>query len=99
MIKKLKLAAEFLGGEFNIDMMTEQPAIKLNGNYGLFNPREKDGRHWLVEILEKFTDEQWKEYSEVMNNIWIHIPDVEFEQWLSTAPSKICFECIMEVIK
>lgn len=111
MIEKLKKAAEFLGEEITIWENSKQAII--NASYHdsecqapvFFNPHEKEGRYLLVEILEKFTRKQRNKYIDLMFEKFKLIREKEhyryndFECWAIYAPSEICFDCIMEVIK
>jgi len=67
---------------------------------GLFNPHEETGRHWLVEMMKKLNRDQWREFEELITEegreLNISNPIM---QWVSCAPSELCFEKIMEVIE
>lgn len=110
MIKKLKLAAEFLGVEL-LHMEGFSPQIKWKSEkikkiiicFMVFNPQEKKGRHWLVEIWDKFDDDQWGEYYWKMWKLWKkqfkgQSDSIDYARWSQTAPSDICFDCICEVL-
>ena len=101
MIKKLEIAAKFLGGEL-LHMEGFSPQIKWKGekqyHIRVFNPHEKEGRHWLVEILRKFSPEQRNNYLGKMAKL-CPVYDIMGQCfWIATAPSDICFDCIMEVL-
>jgi len=103
MIEKLKRAAEFLGYELTTQFggeyfETKTEIIDIND----FNPHEETGRHWLVEMVNKLTLIQFNEYLYKMQVTYkegkLAKEDFDFWKWFWTAPSKLCFEKIMEVI-
>lgn len=106
MIGKLKKAAEFLGNkpESINDAFGKLYVINSDCVNKLFNPHEKEGRHLLVEMMDKLTDEQWELYvDKLLHGVYMYIPIADrpkrgFYKWLITAPSDISFDCIMEVI-
>lgn len=116
MIKKIKRAAEFLGydisegipNNYKLPLFT-YPANKVTFEHEPFewvefNPHEKDGRHWLVEMEDKL-DEVQSEFYIIKLCESIGIP-VHMDYVLKNndiyqikkAPSKLCFKIIMEII-
>lgn len=103
MIKKLEIAAKFLGIKIYIEL---DMAFQDKGKWDLenhdekFNPHEKTGRHWQVDIWEKFGTDEWESYTDLMYECWSKLKDCKpFGIWLYTAPSEICFKCIIEVLE
>lgn len=99
MIKNLKLAAEFLGFSTKIFDRVLHVSWDKNMDWVPFNPHEKTGRHWLVEMLSKFNFKQIEQYVTMLHtNTKTEEPFSMFKDLLTT-PSEICFKCIMEVLK
>lgn len=108
MLKKLKLAAEFFGGEL-IHMEGFSPHIKTKGEkqYHItsFNPHEKEGLHWLNELEKKLSPAQHDSYTRLIMKKWCGERTLDMKdkniscllQWL-TYKQEFRFNCIMEVI-
>jgi len=101
MIEKLKLAAEFLGYSKIDNGKRLSVYIKKDGKslFALFNPHEDTGRHWLVEMENKLSGDQWVNYEAKLYNAGDFKFTEEFNRWFKTAPSEICFKCIIEVLE
>lgn len=105
MIKELKRAAEFLGEDvIDVDNSPQKVWVKDEGialNIKIFNPHEKEGRHLLVEMLRKLDNNQFEAYVRLMVQAYLDNkegPLLSMVRLIVTAPSKLCFEKIMEVI-
>lgn len=106
MIKQLKKAAKFLEIEDIIDWTDDWSIFKEPESIGFetFEPHKDICRYFLVEMLKKFTQEQWQNYHHLMFKEWKHIKirdslKYEFGQWKDSASSDISFKCIMSVIE
>jgi len=101
-LDELQIAVDFLGLTYlkNGDEGIKIISSKLNSHNNTFNPHEKEGRHFLVDMERKLTPDQWDEYENKMDYIWLKTKAKNsFERWLKTAPSETCFKCIMQVIE
>jgi len=109
MIRELKMCAEFLGWDTvcpknGHTFKTFYDTLKFKD----FNPHEEEGAHWNKKILEKFNEVQWDKYLLKMTVVHTRLksgPDSyndsqrTFFKWSLTAPEKIKFKCICEVLK
>jgi len=99
MIEQLKKAAEFLGlvwGGLNPSGTT---CVRNGGDYDDFEPELETGAHWLKKMELKLSPEQWAIYEVLMIKEWKKItPMIDLLMWFKTAPTKLCFEKICEVI-
>jgi len=107
MIDKLKKASEFLGYRStknwtSRDLFVHITDPKQNVLFEDFNPHEKEGRHWQIEILRKFSEQQSISYYnkiikvmgfKTMQSTVLLLRDIQ------TTPSEICFNCIIEVLE
>ena len=99
MIKKLKRAAEFI----DVDILIKGTSIFVLDENDLvkdtFNPHQETGRHWLIEMMRDFDENQWIKYGDLMAAEHLYeVYNIGYTQWLLIAPSELCFEKIMEVI-
>ena len=99
--KQLKIMAEFLGWDIHENHFHLPEENDKNCLLAIidFNPHERTGRHWLVDILEKMTPFQYKTYVYKMSLVYPMDSNITLEQWIQTAPSEICCNAILEVIE
>lgn len=103
MLDKTKRAAKFMGYPvvilqgFEYYELSDKEIIPIED----YNPYEKLGRHFLVEMIKKMNPEQYKEWDYMMLGLFQEYKKegLRFSQWILIAPSKLCFESIMEAIK
>jgi len=106
-IEKLKRAADILGEEFREsphDAGIGQIYSEKLERWTWFGPHQEEGAHWLKKMELKLDRKKRSEYETSMS---IHFSSIrteegflwcEFSFWFKTAPTKLCFEKIMEVI-
>jgi len=107
MLDKTKRAAKFMGYPvvilqgFEYYELSDKEIIPIED----YKPYEELGRHWLVEIERKLTFEQFDSYIELIEEQLVRNGVLTEEKWpiaehlVRVAPSELCFEKLMEVIK
>lgn len=93
----LKRAAEWMGNlpeNLNHENDSELWYLNVNAEWVLFNPHEDF--NLLKKMVAKLSRNQFKAWRASMLEHWdFHM---KVDQWLLTAPTKLCFEKLMEVI-
>ena len=98
-IEKLQRATRFLGKETNITTSNLYVRVDKSFLWETFNPHEKTGRHWLVEIMRKLTPGQFAKFHQAMQEYYFkNGSKLGLQQWYFTVPSELCFEKLLEVI-
>lgn len=93
-IETLKRAAEFMGEAWYTDHSTKPYRIYRAGK--LFNPHED--ANLLKKMEEKLSPGQWETYKNLLYGEFRIAEEFDWMRWFKTAPTKLCFEKLMECI-
>ena len=94
-IELLKKAAEWIGIEVMSDGGGKLWTCK---NQKPFNPDKETGRHFLVEMEKNFCYDDAMKYVSEMRKVCPVNDLMGFCLWFKTAPAKLCFKTIMDVM-